>query len=85
MMMLPSGTGVRVHMAVGMTDMRKGLDGLAMLVQGVLNADPFCGHLFAFRGRHRIAERNPFRIAIGEPDQDPVLGRQWPVPVHQAP
>lgn len=51
MMMLPSGTGVRVHMAVGMTDMRKGLDGLAMLVQGVLNADPFSGHLFAFRGR----------------------------------
>jgi transposase len=31
--------------------MRKGLDGLAMLVQGVLEQDPFSGHLFAFRGR----------------------------------
>jgi len=48
MMMLPSG--VRVHIAVGVTDMRKGLDGLAMLVQGVLAEDPFSGHLFAFRG-----------------------------------
>ena len=34
MMLVPSG--VRVHIALGVTDMRKGLDGLAMLVQGVL-------------------------------------------------
>jgi hypothetical protein len=31
--------------------MRKGIDGLAMLVQGVLRQDPFSGHLFGFRGR----------------------------------
>ena len=49
MTLLPSG--VRVHMALGYTDMRKGLDGLAMLVQSVLREDPFSGHLFAFRGR----------------------------------
>ncbi len=49
MMMVPSG--VRVHIALGVTDMRKGLDGLAMLVQGVLEQDPFSWHLFAFRGR----------------------------------
>src|SRR3546814_19988581 len=30
---------------------RKGMDGLAMLVEGVLKEDPFSGHLFAFRGR----------------------------------
>ncbi len=48
-MLVPSG--VRVHIALGVTDMRKGLDGLAMLVQGVLEQDPFSGHLFAFRGR----------------------------------
>lgn len=46
-MMLPSG--VKVHIAAGVTDMRKGMDGLAMLVQGVLREDPFSGHLFAFR------------------------------------
>lgn len=49
MMIVPAG--VRVHVALGHTDMRKGLDGLAMLVQQVLTKDPFCGHLFAFRGK----------------------------------
>lgn len=49
MMLAPAG--VKVHIAAGVTDMRKGLDGLAMLVQKVLSEDPFSGHLFAFRGR----------------------------------
>jgi transposase len=43
--------GVRVWLACGRTDMRKGLDGLAMLAQRVLNENPFDGALFAFRGR----------------------------------
>jgi transposase len=47
--LLPPGT--RVHLAFGYTDMRKGMDGLAVLVQEVLNQDPFSGHLFVFRGR----------------------------------
>ncbi len=41
MMLVPAG--VRVHIALGVTDLRKGLDGLAMLVQGVLERDPFSG------------------------------------------
>jgi hypothetical protein len=49
MMIVPAG--VKVHLALGYTDMRKGLDGLAMLVQDTLKKDPFSGHLFAFRGR----------------------------------
>ncbi len=44
---------VKVHLALGYVDMRKGIDGLAMLVQGVLRQDPFSGHLFVFRGRNR--------------------------------
>jgi transposase len=32
--------GVKVHLALGYVDMRKGIDGLAMLVQGVLRQDP---------------------------------------------
>jgi transposase len=40
-------------LAPGFIDMRKGIDGLAMLVQGVLHQDPFTGHLFVFRGRTR--------------------------------
>ena len=49
MTLLPTGT--KVHLAFGYIDMRKGIDGLALLVQGVLRQDPFCGHLFVFRGR----------------------------------
>ena len=49
--MMPTSSGMKVHLALGYTDMRKGMDGLAMLVQGVLKTDPFSGHLFAFRGR----------------------------------
>jgi transposase len=46
MISLPSG--VRVWLACGHTDMRKGMDGLAMLAQQVLAEDPFSGALFAF-------------------------------------
>jgi transposase len=49
MTLLPRG--VKVHLAFGFIDMRKGIDGLAMPVQGVLRQDPFSGHLFVFRGR----------------------------------
>ena len=49
MTLLPQG--VKVHLAFGYTDMRKGIDGLAMLVQDMLRQDPFSGHLFVFRGR----------------------------------
>lgn len=49
MMIVPAG--VKVHLALGYTDMRKGIDGLAALVQEHLKRDPFSGHLFAFRGK----------------------------------
>jgi IS66 Orf2 like protein len=41
--------GVKVHLAPGYVDMRKGIDGLSILVQGVVRQDPFSGHLFVFR------------------------------------
>jgi len=46
---LPAGT--RVWLAAGMTDMRKGFDGLACLAQSALTQDPFSGHVFVFRGK----------------------------------
>lgn len=52
--------GVKVHLALGYTDMRKGMDGLALLVQEVLRQDPFTGHLFVFRGRRA----NPIKIVF---------------------
>ena len=49
MITLPNG--VRVWLATGHTDMRKGFASLALQVQEVLRRDPLCGHLFCFRGR----------------------------------
>lgn len=46
---LPAGT--RVWLAAGLTDMRRGFDGLAALVQSALTQDPFSGHVFVFRGK----------------------------------
>ena len=49
--MIPIPSGARVWLATGHTDMRKGFDGLALLVQETLKRDPHNGHLFVFRGR----------------------------------
>ena len=49
--MIPIPAGVRVWLATGHTDMRKGFDGLALMVQETLKRDPHGGHLFVFRGR----------------------------------
>ena len=49
--MIALASGLRVYLACGVTDMRKGMTGLAMLVQQSLAEDPFGGTVFAFRGR----------------------------------
>lgn len=49
MIALPSDT--KVWLAAGVTDLRRGMDGLAALVQLQLNAQPYSGHVFVFRGR----------------------------------
>jgi transposase len=49
--MIPIPTGVRVWLATGHTDMRKGFDGLALIVQETLKRDPHAGDLYVFRGR----------------------------------
>lgn len=48
--MIGPGTGVRVYLACGVTDMRKGIAGLAALAQDVLHQKPASGAVFAFRG-----------------------------------
>jgi transposase len=49
--MIAFPAGVRVWLATGHTDMRRGFDGLALLVQKQLKRDPHSGQLFVFRGR----------------------------------
>jgi hypothetical protein len=46
---LPAGT--RVWLVAGVTDMRRGFDGLAAIVQTALEVNPFGGHVFVFRGK----------------------------------
>jgi transposase len=43
--------GARIWLVAGHTDMRKGFDGLAALVQVQLKQNPFSGQVFIFRGR----------------------------------
>jgi transposase len=49
--MIPVPSGVRVWLASGVTDMRKGMNRLSLLVQEGLGRDPHAGDLFVFRGR----------------------------------
>lgn len=44
---------VRVYVATGITDMRKSINGLSILVADQLDLDPLSGHLFAFCNRKR--------------------------------
>ena len=47
--MIPSGA--RVWIAMGHTDMRRGMQSLAAMVQHTFSRDPFAGDLWVFRGR----------------------------------
>ena len=49
MILLPVGT--KIWIAAGVTDLRRGFDGLSAQVQNVLHEQPFSGHVFVFRGR----------------------------------
>ena len=49
--MIAIAPGTKVYLACRPVSMRYGFDGLAGLVASLLNADPFSGHLFLFRGK----------------------------------
>ena len=44
-------TTTRIWIAAGVTDMRRGFQGLAAQVQTALEQQPYSGHVFVFRGR----------------------------------
>jgi transposase len=44
-------SGTKVFLACRPIDLRNGFDGLSAKIQTVLHQDPFCGHLFLFRGK----------------------------------
>ena len=49
--MIPVPGGVRVWLATGVTDMRRGMHTLSLQVQEGLGHDPNAGDLYVFRGR----------------------------------
>jgi transposase len=49
--MIALPTGVRVWIAAGHTDMRRGMQSLALQVQEGLRRDPHVGDLYVFRGK----------------------------------
>jgi transposase len=59
-MMIEIPGNVRVWLATGHTDMRRGFPSLALLVQESLRRDPHAGDLFVFRGRR--GQQATFRI-----------------------
>lgn len=42
---------IKIHLYCGITDMRKSINTLAIMVQDVLQMEPTSGHLFLFRSR----------------------------------
>ncbi|WP_136800062.1 IS66 family insertion sequence element accessory protein TnpB [Desulfosediminicola ganghwensis] len=51
--MIPTPANVRVYIALGVTDMRKSINGLSLLVEDQFDLDLFSGSLFAFCNRKR--------------------------------
>ena len=51
--MIAFGANTKVYLATGATDMRKAINGLMVLVEDVLEDDPFSSHLFVFCNRLR--------------------------------
>jgi len=48
---IPVPSGVRVWIATGHTDMRRGMNSLALLVQEAFKRNPHGGDLYVFRGK----------------------------------
>lgn len=78
----------QVYLATGATDMRKSIDGLAILVQQGFALDPFSPCLFAFCNRQRDKvkilqwQHNGFWLHYRRLER----GRfQWPSDMHQGP
>jgi len=72
--MIPVPAQTKVWLAAGVTDMRKGFNGLSALAEKVLEQDPYSGHLFVFRGRRGDLIKI---IWWGEPLERHWSERQW--------
>ena len=54
------GPATRIYLAAGVTDMRKGVEGLYGLVRDRLSCEPLSGHLFLFCN----VQRNRLKVLV---------------------
>ena len=65
--MIPVPSGVRVWLATGVTDMRRGMNTLALQVQESLGRDPHAGDFHVFRGRRGDLLKILWHDGVGVP------------------
>lgn len=76
----------QVYLATGVTDMRKSINGLSIIVSELLGHDPFNGSVFVFCNRHRDKlkilywEHNGFWLYYRRLDKGKF---QWPTRLEQ--
>jgi len=86
--MIPIPSGVRVWLATGHTDMRRGMNSLALQVQEGLKRDPHAGDLYVFRGARGDLIKIVWHDGIGMSLYAKRLERGrfiWPPPAKPAP
>jgi len=86
--MIPVPSGVRVWLATGHTDMRRGMNSLALQVQERLKRDPHAGDLYVFRGKSGYLVKVLWHDGIGLSLYAKRLERGrfiWPSPAKPAP
>jgi transposase len=86
--MIPVPSGVRIWLAVGHTDMRRGMNSLAVQVQELLKRDPHAGDLYVFRGKRGQLIKILWHDGIGMSLYAKRLERGrfiWPSPAKPAP
>jgi len=75
------GKNIKVFLAPGITDLRKSINGLSILVENEMAADLFSGYLFGFCNRKRTTvkllywDRNGFCLWMKRLEKDRF---QWP-------
>ena len=56
---IPLPASIRARLYTRVTDMRRGFNGLSAQVDQVLQADPYSGHIFVFRGLSLPEQESP--------------------------
>lgn len=79
--MIGTFSDLKVYLSLGITDMRKAINGLSIIVEQQMDLDPFAGHLFVFCNRRRNIvkalywDRNGFCLWQKRLEQDQF---RWP-------